>query len=261
VSGNPDQPLAGRGIVITRPAHQAAHLAKLVRNLGGRPILFPVLEILDATDLGPLNALIDGLDQFDMAIFISPNAVRKAMNLVRARRELPATLKIASIGRGTTKELKSFGVRNVIAPETRFDSENLLALPDLQDVAGSRIVIFRGDGGRELLGDTLLQRGAQITYAECYRRARPDISAATLLKHWARNELDAITVTSSEGVHNLYDMVGKLAQHWLKQTPLFVPHERIAEVARGLGLQQVIVTKSGDEGLAQGLAVWFSQQG
>ena len=183
--------LAGIGVVVTRPAHQAHHLAELIRQQGGKSILFPVLEILDASDLGPLYALIDRLEEFDLAIFISPNAVNKAMNLIKSRRELPAHLKIAAIGRGSTKELRHFGVADIITPAARFDSENLLALPQLQEVSGKRIIIFRGDGGREVLGDNLIARGASIEYAECYRRSRPNADAAQLLRYWARDELNA----------------------------------------------------------------------
>lgn len=249
--------LDGRGVLVTRPAHQAAHLAELIIAAAGKPVLFPVLEILDAADLQPLYALIDRLDSFDLAIFISPNAVNKAMNLIKSRRELPATLKIAAIGRGSSKELKHFGVTDIIAPSARFDSENLLEMPQLQNVAGRRIVIFRGDGGREVLGDTLAARGASVEYAECYRRSRPNASAGGLLRQWSRNEINAVTVTSSEGLRNLYDMLGKLGRQWLKTTPLFVPHQRILEVARELGLEQGVVTMAGDEGLVQGMIEWF----
>ena len=250
-------PLAGRGIVITRPAHQAQPLAGLIRAAGGNPILFPVLEILDAEDLRPLNALIDRLEEFDLAIFISPNAVNKAMNLITARRALPPRLKVTAIGRGSVKELRHFGVSNVIAPSKKFDSEALLELPELKDVAGRRIVIFRGDGGRELLGDTLTARGARVEYAECYRRGKPNLDTAPLMKAWARNELHAITVTSSEGLRNLFDMIGKLGQTWLRKTPLFAPHPRIAATARELGLTTVIETGPGDEGLIAQLEQYF----
>lgn len=250
-------PLAGRGIVITRPAHQAQPLADLVRAAGGNPILFPVLEILDAEDLGPLNALIDRLDEFDLAIFISPNAVNKAMNLITARRVLPQRLKVAAIGRGGVKELRHFGVASVIAPAKKFDSEALLELPELTDVAGKQVVIFRGEGGRELLGDTLTARGARVEYAECYRRGKPNLDTAPLMKTWARNELHAITVTSSEGLRNLFDMIGKLGQTWLRKTPLFAPHPRIAATARELGLTAVIETGPDDEGLIAQLEQYF----
>jgi len=252
-----DKPLAGRGIVVTRPAHQAAHLVELITAAGGKPVLFPVIEIVEVDDLQPLIGLIERLDEFELAIFISPNAVNKAMNLIKARRELPPRLKFAAIGRGSVRELKHFGLTEVIAP-ARFDSEALLELPEMKDVAGKRIVIFRGDGGRELLGDTLTARGAAIEYAECYRRGRPQIDAAPLLKAWARNELHAIIVTSNEGLHNLFDLVGKLGQSWLRKTPLFVPHPRIEQAARELGLASVVLTAQGDEGLVRGLAQWFA---
>ncbi|PZP64817.1 MAG: uroporphyrinogen III synthase [Azospira oryzae] len=253
-----EKPLAGLGIAVTRPVHQADELVALIRAAGGVPVLCPALEIQDVEDLGPLVALIDRLETFDLAIFISPNAVAKAMNLIRARStRWPAGLRIAAIGKGSARELAKFGVTEVIAPAARFDSEALLELPPLKDVAGKRVVIFRGDGGRELLGDTLVARGARIEYAECYRRTRPRGGAANLLRAWARNELAAVTVTSSEALHNLFDMVGALGQQWLKKTPLFVPHERIAAAARALGLDQVIVTDPGDEGLVRGIVEWF----
>ncbi|HET9112380.1 MAG TPA: uroporphyrinogen-III synthase [Burkholderiales bacterium] len=251
--------LYGQGILVTRPAHQAGELAALIAAANGKPVLFPVLEILDAKDLAPLYTLIDTLDEFDMAIFISPNAVNKAMNLIKSRRELPAALQIAAIGRGSSRELKHFGIDRIIAPKERFDSENLLALPELQHVAGRRIVIFRGDGGREILGDMLTERGAEIVYAECYRRSRPDVNAGNLMRRWSRNEINAVTITSSEGLRNLYDILGKLGRQWLKSTPVFVPHERILVVAQELGLSHGILTESGDEGLIAGMADWFER--
>lgn len=250
--------LAGRSIVVTRPAAQARQLAGLIRAAGGIPVLFPVLEILDSGDLRPLQALIDRLEEFDLAIFISPSAVNKAMNLITARRQLPPGLSIAAIGRGSARELKHFGVGEVIAPARKFDSEALLELPELTEIAGKRVVIFRGDGGRELLGDTLVARGAVLEYAECYRRGKPNSNAAPLLKAWARNELHAIVVTSSEGLHNLFDMVGKLGQSWLRKTPLFVTHARIAATARELGLAAVIEAGPGDAELAEGLVRYFA---
>jgi uroporphyrinogen-III synthase len=251
--------LAGRRILITRPAGQAETLADLIRAEAGIPVAFPVIEIRDVADVKPLVALIDRLGDFDIAVFISANAVAKAMNLVLSRRAWPAHVRVATIGKGSAKALRRFGFDAIVAPAGRFDSEALLELAPLADVAGRRVVIFRGDGGRELLGDTLVARGAVVEYAECYRRVRPDADVAPLLKLWARGELDGITVTSSEGLHNLYDMVGKLGQQWLRRTPMFAPHPRIAASARALGMEQVVETGPGDEGLAAGLRVFFGK--
>lgn len=248
--------LAGLGIVVTRPAHQAGELIALIEQAGGKAIVFPALEIVDLPDLQPLYALIERLREFDFAIFISPNAVNKALNLIASRGKVPAGLRCAAIGKGSRKALQSSGVADVIAPAGRSDSESLLALPEFADVAGKRIVIFRGDGGRELLGDTLIRRGASVEYAECYRRQKPSADNGALLHAWARGEIHAVTVTSSETLHNFYDLVGKLGQQWLARTPVFVPHPRIADTARSLGLTRVYLTEEGDAGLVQGIAEW-----
>lgn len=252
-----NKPLTGINILVTRPAHQAGDLAARIHAAGGIPVLFPVLEILDTKDQRPLLDLLGRLDEFDLAIFISPNAVNKTMSLIRAKRTWPPKLKVAAVGQGTTRELRKFGVDEVIAPILRFDSEALLDMDDLQQVEGKRIVVFRGDSGRELLGDELLKRGATLEYAECYRRVKPNTDTAPLLGAWASNAMSAITITSSEGLRNLYDMVGESGQAWLKKTPIFVSHERIARNAKKLGLTQVILTAAGDEGLLQGLLNYF----
>lgn len=250
-------PLAGMNVLVTRPAHQAADLAARIRLAGGHPVLFPVLEILDTPDQRPLLDVVRRLDEFDLAIFISPNAVNKAMSLIRTKRTLPPGLKLAAVGQGTARALGNFGVTEVIAPTIRFDSEALLDMAELQQVGGKRVVVFRGDNGRELLGDSLMERGATLEYVECYRRIKPSIDTAPLLSAWADGKINAITITSTEGLRNLVDMIGETGQMWLKKTPLFVSHERIALTAKKLGLTKVILTASGDEGLLRGLVNYF----
>lgn len=253
--------LAGRRIVITRPAGQNEHLAELIRAAGGEPIVFPVIEILDLEDPRALVAAADRLDGYQLAVFISPNAVHKAMSVIRARREWPPSLRAATIGRASEGALARHGVTDVIAPSGRFDSEALLALPALADVNGWRVVVFRGDGGRELLGDTLRERGASVDYVECYRRVRPNADVGPLLRRWGRGEIDAVAVSSSEGLRNLFDLLGQLGQALLKRTPLFAPHARIAESARALGCERVIETGPADEGIFAGLAAFWDNSG
>lgn len=250
-------PLDGRHIVVTRPAGQAAHLASALVALGAKPVLFPVLEILEVDDIGPLLDLAIRLDSFDWAAFVSPNAVDKALAVILAKRPWPAHLRAATVGVSSERALAAHGITDVVAPRQRFDSEALLELPEMQDMAGKRVIIFRGDGGRDLFGDTLKARGATVEYATCYRRGKPAIDPAPLLKLWQDGQLDAVTVTSSEGLRNLHDLVGKLGQAWLKKTPLFVPHQRIAEQARSLGHHNVIATGPADDGLIAGLLEYF----
>lgn len=253
--------LAGRHVVVTRPAGQAAHFATALTEHGAIPVLYPVLEIRDIENIAPLLDVAIRLENFDLAVFVSPNAIEKALALILPRRAWPATLRVAALGKSSERELERNGIHDVISPPLRFDSEALLELPELVAVAGRRVIIFRGDGGRELLGDTLKARGASVEYVTCYRRARPQLDPAPLLKLWEEGRLDAVTLTSSEGLRNFFDMIGRLGQAWLKKTPAFVPHARIAEQARVLGLADVIATAPGDDGLMAGLMQYFASHG
>lgn len=253
--------LAGRHVVVTRPAGQAAHFAAALAGQGAIPVLYPVLEIRDIEDVAPVLDAAIRLDSFDLAVFVSPNAIQKALSLILPRRAWPVALPVAALGKSSEQELARHGINQVISPPLRFDSEALLELPELIDVKGKRVIIFRGDGGREVLGDTLKARGAAIEYVTCYRRARPKLDPAPLLKLWELGQLDAVSLTSSEGLRNFYEMIGRLGQAWLKKTPAFVPHARIAEQAQALGLGKVIPTDPGDEGLMAGLMQYFASHG
>lgn len=252
-------PLAGKNIVVTRPAEQCEHLAAALVAQGAHPVLFPVLAIASLDDVSPLLDIAIRLDGFDLAVFVSPNAVAKALDVILPRRSWPATLRVATMGHSSERELARFGISNVISPQQRFDSEGLLALPELQDMAGQRVVIFRGDGGRDLVFDTLRARGATVEYVTAYRRSRPDVDPAPLLKRWQDGTLDAVTLTSSEGLRNLWEIVGKFGQSWLRKTPVFVPHARIAEQAQAFGLQHISTTSPGDDGLIAGLIDYFHE--
>lgn len=244
-----NNPLAGLNIVVTRPREQAASLVQRITTLGGKAILFPLLEIEPVSDTRPLHELVARLSDFDLAIFISPNAVRYGMASIQ---KLPATLRVATVGQSSAQTLRDAGVKEVIAPQGRSDSEALLALPQLQDVRGWKIVIFRGDAGRELLGDTLKMRGADVEYITCYHRSKPQQDIGTLLNH----QPDAITLSSSEALGYLWDMLDEPGRQQISSVPLFVPHARIAEKARQQGWQEVFQTAGSDDGIVSGLVAW-----
>jgi uroporphyrinogen-III synthase len=180
--------------------------------------------------------------------------VRKAMQHVPA---WPPGLTAAAIGGGTRRQLEQCGIRDVLAPVSGADSEALLALPELANPAGRRVVIFRGAGGRALLGDTLLARGARVEYAECYRRLRPAAESEPLLREWNAGRVHAVAVSSAEGLSNLFGMLGEPAAERLRSTPLFVGHERVADDARRLGARMVFVAGPGDAALVERLVAYF----
>ncbi|MFZ5588270.1 MAG: uroporphyrinogen-III synthase [Pseudomonadota bacterium] len=237
-SANHSKPALDRvRVLVTRPAHQAQRLRELIEARGGQVLLFPVLDIVEAENSATLDDIITRLDEFDIAIFISANAVNQGVSLILGRRALPPHLKLATVGQRTAKELEQYGLCADICPSGKFNSEALLALDEMHDVRGKNIVIFRGEGGREFLADTLRERGAQVEYAEVYRRAKPQGDSGALLHALMHRDVDIVTVTSNEGLRNLFDLAGSEAQPQLRQLPLVVISERQAELARELGFQ------------------------
>jgi uroporphyrinogen-III synthase len=251
-------PLAGKTIVVTRPRAQGLPLAEAIAAAGGTPLFFPLLEISPAADPQPLQQALLRLVDYTFAVFISPNAVDYAVPAILARDSWPESLTPAAVGPGTVKALAALGIFGCIAPVERFDSEGLLALPELapERVAERRIAIFRGDGGRELLAETLRQRGAVVDCVTCYRRAGPPDGVATLIAAWRAGKLDALTVSSSEGLRYLIDLLDVEGRNFLQKTPVFVPHARIAEVAEEMGLINIILTEGADTGILDGLSAY-----
>ena len=240
------------GIVLTRPIQQAQALARLIEAAGGRAIIFPALEIIPRT---PDPADQTKVDAADMAIFISANAVEYGLQYAAVSRGTP----VAAIGAATATALEQAGYHNIIVPLQGADSEALLATPALRDVAGKRIAIFRGVGGRETLRDTLRQRGAKVEYIECYTRRRPDVAADVVSSLLARDDIAAIQALSRETLENFCTMIGDKGVALLRHTPLFAPHPAILEGARRLGFSEGIVTEFGDAGLLAALEQRFGQ--
>ncbi len=230
-----NQPLQGLGILVTRPAHQAENLVRLIESAGGTVYPFPTIEIVPPHDLQPAINQIQQLERFDILLFISANAARIGMELITQHLSLPDTLQIAAVGKATTRALEQAGVNVDILPTKRFDSEGLLATAELQQVEGKHILIVRGEGGRELLAKTLRQRGAEVSYAEAYRRTVPELNPAPILQAWQQQAIHAAVITSNQSLDNLLQMVGEAGQQPLRQTPLVVISQRTAEVAQQRG--------------------------
>ena len=259
---SPDRPLAGRTIAVTRPAGQAASLARAIEEAGGRALVFPVIEIAPAEDDRELAAACADLDRFHLAFFVSPNAVEHTLGYILARRPWPPGLAVATVGKGSEAALAKAGFSAVIAPQTGFDSESVLALPEFQPaaVAGREVVIFRGDGGRELLGETLVERGAGVRHVTCYRRRIPNADPRPLVDAAREGRLDAMVLTSSEGVANLRAMLRPEDWPALVAVPAVVPHPRIAEAARQAGFAAVLECGPGDAGVLAALRAGLTRR-
>ena len=240
-----------RSLLITRPAGLAEGLAAGLRAIGVEPVVLPLIEIAPAPDPLSLATALSGLTDCQWAIFVSPSAVRMGLAAVHEHLEgFPGSVRLAGVGEGSAKPLREALGRAVLTPVEGADSEGLLACPEMQAVAGQRVMLFRGVGGRTLIADTLAARGATVMHAVCYerRRLRPD--TAPLLANWT----DALSVTSTEILDQLVRVVGEAGLALLQTTPLFVPHPRIAAAARAYGVRDVRLTSPGDEGLIAALS-------
>lgn len=249
--------LGGRGILVTRPAGRAAGLASLIVAAGGEAVLFPALEILSISIEYDRRACHGNGNVFnDIVVFVSPTAVEHGLPVLSLR----GGERFAAVGGATARALRSRGISEVLVPQAGADSEALAALPEFQAGAlrGRRVLIVRGEGGRDWLRATLVERGARVEFLECYRRVRPVADPAPLVARWRAGGIAAVTMTSREALDNLMAMLPAEGQALARATPLFAAHERIAGHARVLGMQQVRVAGPGDEAMVAGLRSFFA---
>ncbi|WP_136419335.1 uroporphyrinogen-III synthase [Herbaspirillum sp. ST 5-3] len=248
-------------VVVTRPLAQARQLARRIVEQGREAVVFPLLDIQPLPDQSKLKAVLDDLASYAMVAFVSPNAIDAAFSILK---EWPKEVAIAVMGEGSKLALANHGLTstnaNIISPidPHRTDSQTLLEVLDLEALRGKRVLIVRGETGRELLADALRDQGVQVEQIAAYRRAAPvlDQPAREQLLRLLDCEGDWI-ITSSEALRILADMVRGLAGDQgvvkLQQQRLIVPHARIAENARMLGFVKLTQTGSGDEQLLAAL--------
>jgi len=246
------RPLTGLSVLITRPLPQGDILCAAIRERGGAALGFPALEIQQ------LTACVKST--YDLAIFVSVNAVQHGLALFAAHQDL----RLAAIGRATAAAMKQAGRPPHVVPEADFNSEALLAHPDLLSGQIRRVVVVRGQGGRELLHETLSARGIEVHSCEVYRRVLPRVDPSALdalARYWAEEGIDAVTVTSVETLHNLWSLLPPELRARLRGTPLLVASGRIAQAASELGLSGTVIDARGadDASMLGALANWHAR--
>jgi uroporphyrinogen-III synthase len=246
--------LDGLGVVITRPRHAAEALAGPLAREGAQAFIFPTLAIEALTPAPALEAMLADLARFDMAVFVSANAVEKGLECARRHGPWPERLRVAAIGEATAEALRNSGVQPVISPPERHDSEGLLGRAELQVVKGQNIIVFRGEGGRERLKEVLEARGARVEYAECYRRVRPRTDPQPVADAIARGQVQAVSALSAETLENFIDMIGPQAAAGLASMALVVPHVAIASSPAARRFGRVVVAGHGAEALIDALS-------
>ncbi len=249
--------LTGIGVLVTRPEHQAQHLCQLIDAEGGTPVRYPALSIRPRTDRSAVRAAIGPADRYDYVIFISANAARFGSDLLEQRRDI----KLVALAQPTASALNSAGYRVSLMPAEGADSEALLAMPQLAHMAGQRVLIVRGVGGRELLGEVLTSRGAQVQYAEVYTRepARPGTDVQGQIEQlWRQGGVRAYSATSVELLEALVGIVTPRCRELMDSTALLTGSRRVADAAirLGLGSPLILADAPDDAALVSALIRW-----
>ena len=249
--------LAGLGVLVTRPEPQAGGLARRLADLGARVYRLPAIELIARGDLPAQRAAVGPIDRYHWVVFVSANAVRFGVALLDGRRDV----QLAAVGPATAAALNHAGQRVALVPAGGYDSEQLLASPEFGHVQGRRILIVRGEAGRELLGETLLARGAKVESVEVYTRrcARPVPGAvAAVESEWSRGAIDVVTATSVELLRCLYEILTPSGRELLARATLVVGSRRIAAEARQIGAEGtlLIAPRPDDAGIVDALLEW-----
>jgi uroporphyrinogen-III synthase len=250
----PIAPLTGLSILVTRPAAQSISLCARINALGGVAIAFPTIDIESLNAQAPTQS-------FDCVIFVSANAVEHGLQYVAN------TAAIAAIGPATAKALVD-AKRSVdyLAPSP-YNSEALLGLPEFNDVAGKRILIVRGEGGRETLHDTLVERGAEVQYINVYRRVRAQPTSQATSQALAQidelgreGQVQLVTLTSVDVLDHWIALLGPRATHFM-HAAFIAPSARIEVAARAYGLQgeYIPASSANDDALIGAMANWHAR--
>ncbi len=249
-------------VLATRPRAQNDGWCQLLRQSGFTCLPIPVLDIeavQEPRQKQALKNLILEFDRFDQVIFVSQNAVRETLTwLDQYWPQLPDGIQYLAVGQKTAEALTAYGI-DAVSCRRAMDSEELLSLPELQDVGGRKILICRGRGGRPHLAEVLEARGARVVFGEFYERCLPSdaieaMGRSDFLKGRYR---EIISVFSGESLSNLVEVLEAAPDHW-RETPVLVPGERVAQQARTFGFSQVITAINATESaMLEALESWL----
>ena len=237
--------LQGVRVLVTRPEPAAKRLADAFAAEGAIAACVPAIAIAPVEDRRSAERLHARLADVSVAVFTSVNSVDGFFALMpdTTGDRLPPV--VLAVGRATARALRDRGVAGVHTPSGRFDSEGLLACPQLQarPVAHRLVALVKGEGGRDLLGRELRRRGAEVIEASVYRRRTPERLSGML--DGVRESTDVVTATSAEALENLLDAT-PWAASWLSRRIVVAASERVADVARARSLSRVAVACGAD---------------
>lgn len=247
-------PLSNTSIVVTRPSLQNKNICTQLSSLGATPIPFPCIEIspISNLDKSGIDSVLSGCE---LVIFISTNAVQFGLKtLPNLFEQVPASCQFAAVGASTAQALRELGVSHVISPSNSFDSEQLLKLPELQNLKQKSVLIIKGKDGRKLLHQSLENSGANVHSIDVYQRSLPKSVNLDAIN----TKIDLLLFTSSETVNNFLELSPKSLQKTLLSCQTLVGHKRIAEKVTSLGFKKlpIIAATPSDTDMLAAINLW-----
>ena len=229
-------------ILVTRPVHQSEALCRLIEEQGWQAIRFPVMDI-KARELSTRDDLhIQHIGQYQYLFFVSANAVNFVLPVFNGKIEDLQKISCIAVGKATFKALANHGIGCALVPAKGFNSESILAMPELQVLVDQSCLIVRGEGGRELLAQTLRERGAKVDYLEVYTRVKPCLDTREVETYLLNKSLAAVVIYSGDALHNLVKILAKQEIITnLLNVPLVVISARVQAIAKNIGFKKIIV--------------------
>tara|TARA_B110000444_G_scaffold257116_1_gene294920 strand:- start:755 stop:1543 length:789 start_codon:yes stop_codon:yes gene_type:complete len=234
--------LSGLTVLVTRPSNQIERLCKAIESCGAKTLSLPLIEIkplVDAKAIQDLKDKVLELDSYRSLIFVSNNAVSFGGEVINNYwPQFPIGVDVIAVGPTTAKAASERLGCEVIQPSDGMTSEDILSLPQLADVGEQKIGIVRGQGGRELLADTLRERGAEVDYLEAYSRTPIKYTTVDFCKKIQDAGVNVLTVSSGESLDRLTHLLVD-NKEMMRKLSLLAPSERVAAQAREAGYQRV----------------------
>lgn len=224
-------------VLVTRPGQDGIELCEALTSLHIDAIHHPLIKLQPTQDHQPL---LEKLQTADIIIAVSQHAVHYAHQILSQHRlSWPEGKLYLAVGQKTAYKLGKVAQQKVHYPTTS-DSEHLLQLPQIQSVSQCSIIILRGNGGRELIYQSLLERDAKVEYIEVYRRSPLPFDPEQVIQHWRSRNIDTLVLTSGEQLQYLDSSLSEMQRNWLQTLSLLVPSQRIATIARELGYKNIV---------------------
>ncbi|WP_313572312.1 uroporphyrinogen-III synthase [Pantoea piersonii] len=235
-------------ILVTRPEPAASALVTRLRALGREAWSLPLIEFAPGSDLDRLPQQLAALRKGDLVFLLSQQVIQYAQPaLARHNAVWPADVDYYAIGRSTALAFHTASGRHVDYPHAQETSEALINMAALQRVSGKKALILRGNPGRELLAETLTDRGAEVSFSQCYQRCQKHYDGPVEGRRWRNRGITTLVVSSGEMLQQLFSLFPAVdREEWLLRCRLVVVSERLATLASELGWQDIQVADGAD---------------